>query len=169
MRSLLTVCTLFIAACLLYPATASAQIDKAVKWKDSLPVTASNLKVGDEVVLSFEAVLLPGYHIFSAKQPAEYVLPATFELSKGSYGVKLVGGITEIGNREVIYDDIFGAEVALFHKKVTFQQRVKITSANVKIAGQLMYQVCDVQQCLPGSHSFTTTFKAVAATAQQGK
>ena len=169
MRSLLSFCCgNLLLLLLVLPHVVSAQIDKAVKWKDTFPANTS-LNIGDEITLVFEATIQKGYHIYSAKQPAEFVLPATFELSKTAVGVKAIGALTEAGNREVIYDDVFGANVALFHNKVTFYQKVKITSANVRLSGTLLYQVCDVQQCLPGSHTFSLALKAAAVTAQKRK
>jgi len=142
---------------------AFSQIEQAMKWRDVPPNTA-NLRVGDVITFTFEATIDKGYHVYSAKQPADAVLPAIFELDKTAKGVALVGGLQEAGDRHVIHDDVFDADIAQYEGKVTFRQQVKITAPEAKIDGVLSYQVCDDSRCIPGTHEISISIKAKPGT-----
>lgn len=145
----------------LFSASAFAQIERALKWQNTPP--PSSVAVGDVVTLTFEATIEKSYHIYSSKQPSTAVLPAAFELDKTSVGVELVGEMQEVGDRHVVHDDIFEADIAQYEGKVVFSQQVKITAPDAKIAAAITYQVCDASRCIPGEHVFSYTFKAKAA------
>jgi len=158
--------TLLAALFSVLAAPAFAQIDRALQWRDTPPPSA--VKVGDTVTLVCEATIAETFHIYSSEQPANAVLPAAFALDRTSTGVELVGAMEEAGERRVIHDAIFEADIAQFDGKVIFSQRVKITAPDAKIAAAITYQVCDDSRCIPGEHKITYGFKTSAATPANG-
>ncbi len=156
-------------------AFASAQFggdnfDKAVKFKASV-VPGNTVSVGDVVTIQIEATIQPGYHMYSARQTDKMeMLAALFELDDaGNQDVALVGKLDDKGHRETAFDDIFGDDISLYHEKVTYLQKVKITGPNPKITGFLRYQVCDDSRCIPGSYDVNQVFKVVEKAPEAAK
>ena len=140
-----------LVAGLSYEAAAQDILQKA-KWKtDYSP--QKDLAVGDEITLPLALTLDEGFHVYSAIPPEDMpVLATTFELDESASGVELVGPLQERGGKaESGYDEIFETNITLYHDKVTFFQKARITAPEAKVEGFVRYQVCDDSRCVPGS------------------
>ncbi|MDX1908968.1 MAG: cytochrome c biogenesis protein CcdA [Bacteroidia bacterium] len=126
-----------------------AQLIEGVQFATPYIKPTGALAVGDVVTLYMEAVIDPGYHLYSARQvPDMSMVAATFDL-EDSKGVELVGPLDDTGKRETAFDEIFGGDISLYHNKVTYVQRVRITAPQAELKGLLRYQVCDDTKCIP--------------------
>ncbi|TAE53281.1 MAG: DUF255 domain-containing protein [Bacteroidetes bacterium] len=149
---------LFLSLFLLRPAY--AQFEDAVTFTLRYE-PAKDLAVGDVLTIYIDAEIEEGYHMYSARQVESMMMvAASFDLDKESSGVTLLGALNDKGKRETKYDDIFRGDISLYHGKVTYVQKVKITSPVVKLAGYLRYQVCDDSQCIPGSYDVVLNLSA---------
>lgn len=113
-------------------------------------------KTGDQYELIFHArILSPRWHIYSLTPGGDGLLisPA-FKFPKLE-GLKLIGKIKEQGN--LISEDLDGDgnKENFFKNKVDYVQLAEI-KGNMKITGQLSYQICTDMMCLPEKkRSFT--------------
>ncbi len=155
---------LFLSALLIISTLASfAQIERAVSFRTYLE-PAGPVKVGSTVTVFVEATIDKGYHIYSARQvPDMEMLAALFELDDQASGVQLAGKLDDRGKRETAFDDIFGADISLFHDKATFVQKIKVTSANPSLKAFLRYQTCDDSKCIPGTLEISLPIAIAAA------
>jgi len=150
---------------LLLPALSHAQIERAVQLTHRLQ-PATGLSVGDEVTLTIEATIDPGFHVYSAQQlPQMMMLAATFDLDEEASGVEIAAPLTDQGHKETAFDDIFEADISLYHDKVTYLQKVRITAPNPRLVGYLRYQTCDDSRCIPGTYDVSIPIQATAAVA----
>ncbi|GAB4419077.1 MAG: thioredoxin family protein [Bacteroidia bacterium] len=156
--SLLVLTTL---CCLYLPAL--AQIEKAVQLSHDYE-PSKDLAVGDVITLRIRATIDPGFHVYSARQvPQMAMLAATFELDEATQGIEIAAPLDDQGKRETAFDDIFGADVSLYHDQVVYLQRLRITAPNPTLAGFLRYQTCDDSRCIPGSYDVDLRIAATAA------
>lgn len=103
---------------------------------------------GNKYKLIVSTTLTEGWHIWSLKPGGDGLQVAPeIKIDKNS-AVKLNGNIKESGKK--ITGPMDGVEgiVNYFEKKVTYEQEVSV-SANTKITGSYMYQVCNDHMCLP--------------------
>ena len=136
-----------------------AQLLDAISWVDSYQPEA-NIPVGGEITLSFEAVLDPGFHIYSSVVSEGNPGGATtFELDETTKGISLDGGMLEFGHPETYYDTIFLDSLTIFHDMVTFKQKIKIEEENPLIEGYIRYQICDDSRCIPSTFDFSYALK----------
>lgn len=136
---------------------------KLVQWKAEWSKT-QGVKVGDVVTIRIQADIDPGWYIYgTGYKPDCGPIPFTLEV-KEKQGIELVGGLTSPGAVKK-YDDIFECEYTYFKKHGTFEQKVKITTADAKISGKGEFQICsnETGMCVMGSNSFTLTMKAETA------
>ncbi|MBS1531734.1 MAG: sugar transporter [Bacteroidetes bacterium] len=136
-KAMLLIIALVIAA------GAFAQIEKPVKWSYAAKRISST-----EAVVFLRATIDPGWHIYSQdiKDGGPVKTSFTFAPSK-EYA--LVGKTAE-PTPVTKFEDAFKMNVSYFEKTVTFQQKIKLKSANVKsVKGQLEYMVCNDRKCLP--------------------
>ena len=142
--------------------TAAQDILQKAKWKiDYSP--QKDLAVGDEITLTFDLRIDEGFHVYSAIPPKDMpVLATTFELDKSASGVELVGPLQERGGKaESGYDEIFETNITIYHDKVTFFQKAKITAPEAKVEGFIRYQICDASRCVPGNEDIAFAIQAV--------
>lgn len=155
----------FVFHALIFPANLHAQIggtEKPVKWVNSiLPPTGH--KVGDIITLKFDANIEKGWHLYSVIPPPPNKVagnPTTLELDK-IIGATLVGKLEENGNRIKEYSDIFEVDEYYFKGKVTFTQKIKLTSANPEIIGYIKFQVCTEEgKCIYPKNEFSYKIQA---------
>ncbi len=120
-----------------------AQIETPVKWS-----YASKKLKNNEAVLLIRATIQDGWHIYSqnVKEGGPVKTSFTFAPSKE---YTLVGTTTE-PTPATRYESTFGMNVSYFEKTVTFQQKIKLKSANVKVVkGKLEFMTCNDKKCLP--------------------
>jgi len=133
---------LLIVVCLL-SAGAYAQIETPVKWAYMAKKTGAN-----EVTVLLRATIQDGWHIYSqtVKDGGPIKTSFTFTPSKE---YTLVGAPVE-PKPLTKYETSFSMNVSYFEKTVTFQQKIKLKSANVAaIKGKLEYMTCNDKKCLP--------------------
>jgi DsbC/DsbD-like thiol-disulfide interchange protein len=122
---------------------AFAQIEKPVKWSYAAKRINST-----EAVIFLRATIDPGWHIYSqnVKDGGPIKTSFTFTPSKD---YALLGKTAE-PKPVTKFEDAFKMDVSYFEKTVTFQQKIKLKSANAKnVKGQLEYMVCNDRKCLP--------------------
>jgi len=122
---------------------AFAQIEKPVKWS----YAAKRLN-STEAVVFLRATIDPGWHIYSqnVKDGGPIKTSFTFTSSK-QYA--LIGKTAE-PTPVTKFEDAFKMNVSYFEKTVTFQQKIKLKSANAtSVKGQLEYMTCNDRKCLP--------------------
>ena len=130
-------------AVLMISASAFAQIEAPVKWS----YAAKRLSKTEAVIL-LRATIQDGWHIYSQTVKDGGPIKTSFTFAK-SPGYSLIGTTSE-PTPATKYEDAFKMNVSYFEKTVTFQQKVKLKSANVTaIKGQLEYMTCNNKKCLP--------------------
>lgn len=108
-----------------------------------------------DVVL--KATIQPGWHLYSQQQPDDAIaIPTSIQFNANPLLVR-EKGIREDGKLEKFKDKTLGVTSFQFSNQVSFIQSVKL-KAKVKtaITGEVEYQVCDDEKCLPPKkQSFT--------------
>src|SRR5579863_6939045 len=135
--------TLLLITILVIATGAFAQIEKPVKWSYAAKRTNNT-----EAVVFLRATIDPGWHIYSqnVKDGGPIKTSFTFAPSKA---YALVGKTAE-PTPVTKFEDAFKMNVSYFEKTVTFQQKIKLKSANLSaIKGQLEYMTCNDKKCLP--------------------
>src|SRR6267154_3923357 len=133
--------------------TVSAQILNPAKWTSESSV--ADAKTGDEITLTFHAIIDNSWYLYSSEFPCDdgpIKTSFTFQRDK-SY--ELVGGIVPINPIDK-HDKIFECDVKIFKVTAAFQQKIKVLAAPLKISGSYEYQVCTelTGQCVPGEGEF---------------
>lgn len=124
---------------------ANAQmVTDAIKWTAKM----SNNEKG-EVTLTFNAKLQAGWHVYDVNLPKDGPTSTEIEFDGGK-GFEVVGKLTADRKPDEVYDENFGMTLRWFGKEVNFTQKVKITDPqNFKIAGDVIFMICNDQTCLP--------------------
>jgi DsbC/DsbD-like thiol-disulfide interchange protein len=138
MKKLLILIVLMIAGISTY-----AQIETPVKWSYAAKKISST-----EAVVFLRATIQDGWHIYSldVKDGGPIKTSFTFDPSK-EYSPE---GKTTEPTPVTRYEKAFSMNVSFFEKTVTFQQKIKLKSANVSVVkGKLEYMTCNDQKCLP--------------------
>jgi thiol:disulfide interchange protein len=123
--------------------SATAQIEKPVKWK------FSSKKLKDcEYELVFTGTIDEHWHVYSLNQKGEDgPNPSQFMFDKAP-GYELIGKATE-GTPAKAYDKVFEMDVLYFEKTVVFKQKIKLlTDKPVTIIGNFEYQACTEEKCI---------------------
>ncbi|RNI29716.1 disulfide bond formation protein DsbD [Rufibacter immobilis] len=138
---------------LLLGTVGQAQVLKPASW--SYDVSSTEVKVGEEVDLIFNAKIIPEWYLYSSDfDPDLGPIVTTFTFQKHpSYA--LVGKIKPV-NPKKKYDEMWGGEYTYFTKTAQFRQRVKVLQPTLVIKGSYEYQVCSEinGQCIPGEDDF---------------
>jgi thiol:disulfide interchange protein DsbD len=109
------------------------------------------LKKGEqeyEVIL--RATIQPGWHLYSQQQPKDAIaIPTSFQFNNNPLVVR-VKNVKEVGKMQKYTDKTLGVTAHQYSNEVNFIQAVKL-KAKVKtaITGEIEYQVCDDEKCLP--------------------
>ena len=134
---------LLIAAVLLINAGVYAQIEHPVTWSYGAKRISST-----EAVVFLKATIQDGWHIYSlnVKDGGPIKTSFTFTPSKE---YSLIGKTTEPA-AITRSEKSFSMDVSFFEKSVTFQQKIKLKSANATIVkGTLEFMTCNDKKCLP--------------------
>lgn len=135
---------LILAICL----PLQAQMLTPVKWTKSVKMTDAN-----NGVITFTATIDKGWHMYSNDTPEGGPIPLSIKWDKKE-GVKLVGGLTHSKAPTTIDDEMFEMKVRQWEGTVTLSQKFTTTDSKYKIEGEVSYQACSEQGCLPGSEMF---------------
>lgn len=109
------------------------------------------VKKGDlqyEVIL--KATIQPGWHLYSQQQPEDAIaIPTSIQFNTNPLVIR-EKTIREEGKLGRYTDKTLGVTSLQFSNQVSFIQSVKL-KAKVKtsITGEIEYQVCDDEKCLP--------------------
>lgn len=101
-----------------------------------------------EVVM--RATIQPGWHLYSQQQPEDAIaIPTTIEIKNNPLVVR-EKSIREVGKMQKFTDKTLGVTAYQYSNEVSFVQTVNL-KAKVKtaITGEIEYQVCDDEKCLP--------------------
>jgi DsbC/DsbD-like thiol-disulfide interchange protein len=134
---------ILLAAALMLGIGAKAQIESPVKWSYAAKKISST-----EAVVLLRATIQDGWHIYSqnVKDGGPIKTSFTFAPSKE---YSLVGQTSE-PTPVTKYESAFSMNVSYFEKTVTFQQKIKLKSANASVVkGKLEYMTCNDHKCLP--------------------
>ncbi|MBP7822097.1 MAG: hypothetical protein KA010_04185, partial [Saprospiraceae bacterium] len=136
-----------------------------VKW------TYNAVKISEnEYDLVFNATINKGWNIYSQiKSGEDGPIPTTITF-KPNKSYQLIGKPSESGNKQTKFDPIFGVKLTKFSETATFKQRVKTTTPDEVIEGNIDYMSCDDAQCVPLSQDFamTASGKAMNTTVPSG-
>jgi DsbC/DsbD-like thiol-disulfide interchange protein len=101
----------------------------------------------NEIELRFTAKLDKGWHLYSTDLPKDGIpIPTSFSFT--GKGFETIGSI--IAPKAIVErDSILDLDLAYFTDSVTFIQRVKVTESIPAIAGQVEFNVCNENGCLP--------------------
>jgi thiol:disulfide interchange protein DsbD len=101
----------------------------------------------NEIELRFTAKLDKGWHLYSTDLPKDGIpIPTSFSFT--GKGFETIGSI--IAPKAIVErDSILDLNLAYFKDSVTFIQRVKLTESIPAIAGQVEFNVCNENGCLP--------------------
>ena len=135
---------LILAMCL----PLQAQMLTPVKWTKSVKMTYAN-----NGVITFTATIDKGWHMYSNDTPEGGPIPLSIKWDKKE-GVKLVGGLIHSKAPTTIDDEMFEMKVRQWEGTVTLSQKFTTTDSKYKIEGEVSYQACSDQGCLPGSEMF---------------
>lgn len=101
-----------------------------------------------EVVM--RATIQPGWHLYSQQQPEDAIaIPTTIEIKNNPLVIR-EKSIREVGKMQKFTDKTLGVTAYQYSNEVSFIQTVNL-KAKVKtaITGEIEYQVCDDEKCLP--------------------
>jgi DsbC/DsbD-like thiol-disulfide interchange protein len=112
----------------------------------------------DEVVVSWEVRLAPGWHIYSHYLQAGGPQPTKFVFEK-RLGAEPVGGLVEDGVGMVYYDSIYEMEIIKYASRVEFSQRFRLHQAEAVVAGEVSFMICDNGMCVPGRYPFVVPLR----------
>ncbi len=143
-------------------ATAAAQVENPVSWKFS----ASGQQAEITATISGE------WHMYDIGpyDGGPNATTFTFELPEG---VTLDGGIVQVTRPTRVQDEIFGMEIGYFAKSARFVQKFNVSpqlaaaGKPIAIKGNVEWQACDDQSCLPPTdEDFTVTIVPTATAAE---
>ena len=133
----------FIVLGILIASTATAQIEKPIKW-----IFTAN-KIADKTYeVHMTSMLDPTWHIY-AQVAGTGPVPTSFSFTKNPL-VKLDGKVKELGKQEKSYDPNFKSTLKFYAEKVDFVQKIKLKSAAAtELKGSVSYMICNDRKCLP--------------------
>lgn len=132
----------------------SSGILNPVSWKFEL--SNPQPKVGDEVDIVLNAIIEPGWHLYSTENTLDPgPIAATITLEQNNT-YKVVGKVKSIGAHTEV-DPVFEGEVSYFEGTAEFRQSVKILEKDFKIHGNIDFQVCSTSdgKCIPLDEDFS--------------
>lgn len=124
--------------------TALATAQEPVTWRFAIESS------GGHYLLTCNAQLKPGWHLYSQTQPKGAIaVPTSFRFNKNPL-LSLACNILERGNLEKHRDEVLETEAYQYIGVVAFQQKIwKKTKAKTVLSGSVTYQLCTDEKCLP--------------------
>lgn len=139
---------------LLVAAQMFAQFQDPISLKHAIKVD------GAEAVLTFNATIDDGWHLYSTNLPEGGPTSASLNIDKIE-GAELVGSLQPGAGEIEKFDPMFDMKVKYFELTATFTQKIKITASEYKIEGYLQYGACNDENCLPPTN-YDFTIKGTA-------
>ncbi|HEX2607893.1 MAG TPA: protein-disulfide reductase DsbD domain-containing protein [Flavisolibacter sp.] len=136
---------LFAAFALIAFQSSFAQNLNPVNW------SFTTKKIADKVYeVQLTATIQQGWHLYSQQQPEDAIAqPTTFTFNRNPL-LELDGKVKEVGKLEKFKDAKLEVSANQYSNKVVFVQRVKLKGkAKTNITGNLEFQTCNDQKCLP--------------------
>jgi thiol:disulfide interchange protein DsbD len=119
--------------------------------QDPVTWTYSATRVSDKMVeVRLTATVKTGWHIYSQNQPEDAIaVPTTITLNKNPL-LSPEGKVKEVGRLDKFKDKTLEIEAWQYAGKVAFVQQVKLKArARTNLSGNIEYQVCTGEKCLP--------------------
>lgn len=140
--------TLFLLLGFLLP-LAQAQILEPVQW------TFKSEKVSNtEYDLIFSATVEDEWHLYSSDLPPGGPMPTVISYESMD-GFELLGDLSVSPEPEDGFDEDFQMQVKYHSFSATFTQRIKIINDSpITITGEVSYQACNDETCVPGYNDF---------------
>ena len=123
------------------------------EWSHDFP--KKEYKVGDEVEITFKAIIPGNYHIYSNDYVCEFgPLPSEFIFEENA-SFSAGGKAVPIGAHK-FFDDIFKCDLTDFKGTAEFRQKIKVLSPDPVVKGRLDYQMCtDDGFCVLHKYNFS--------------
>ncbi|MNX27224.1 Thiol:disulfide interchange protein DsbD precursor [compost metagenome] len=135
-------------------AKGNSQILDPAKWTTKIEKKSEN-----NYILTFNAVIENGWHMYSQFTPEGGPLPLEVIFKNQKENFDLVGKAKE-SKTTTAYNDIFEVNETFFEKKAQIQQEIKILNPKVtKVEVDLNYQVCK-ESCINQEKKFTFVIPA---------
>jgi hypothetical protein len=134
---------IFTFSLFLMVAAASAQ--NPVSW------TFTSKKINDKIYeLHLTATVQRGWHLYAQDQPKDAIAqPTSFSFNRNPL-LKFEGKVKEVGVMEKYRDKVLDVSANQYSNRVDFVQVVKLKAkAKTAITGNLEYQTCNDEKCLP--------------------
>ncbi|WP_298613281.1 cytochrome c biogenesis protein CcdA [uncultured Odoribacter sp.] len=148
----------FLLTCILGVMALSAQVENPATWT----FTQKDLGNG-EYELTMQAILEPGWKVYSMFTPEGGPLATTLTLNEEGKGVEFIGKAVE-NEPQKHFDELFDVDVWYFESEYIIKQKIKVTDPVLAaVKGTLEYQVCQQGQCI----MFDTDFEIPLSGHQQ--
>lgn len=102
-------------------------------------------KTNNTYEVHIKTSLQPKWHIYSVKNPDGGAEPTKIKVNEGS----AIGAVREKGKLKTAFEKEFNVNQKFYEDAVEFVQLVKLSPADKKITGNIVYMVCNDKQCLP--------------------
>lgn len=151
---------LFFFVLLFSGLTAQAQGPKVVhpvKWKSKI-----EKKSADQYLLTMDAVIEDGWHVYSQFTDENGSLPMIVEFINKKGNFETIGKTSET-KPEQKYSDIFGVTESFWHHKFQLKQLVKVTNPGLDLVQvKIDYQVCQ-ESCIQEISNFEFNVKTLTS------
>lgn len=149
---------LFVALFALLPLALSAQLLEPIKWNASISQQA------DTATVTFTAAIEAGWHLYATELPEMDFGPDVTSVEYTTLtGAEPIGDLILPNAPLEVYDEMFEANLKYWEGTATIIQKFLITDSEAfAIAGNITFQACNDQNCIPPS-SFEFSFGQAAA------
>ena len=157
--------TLLLFSLMTFASAAFAQkkMQEPVKWSTKVAKVDEEIELPNEkqseYVLSFRANLEDHWHIYAQEQESDDgPLPTVISFEE-SDDYELVGEAEEIGELEVVYEEVFEMNVRQYSDNLIFAQKVRLLEPSTSFKVTIEYMVCSDEsgQCIPFDKTFNVT------------
>ena len=151
MKRILTLWALIIAALTGFCFDSAAQSTSPVRWRTTVRQTAPG-----EGVVTFRALVAPGWHLYGMQLPADGPKPTTFDLS-GSADIEFTGKVTPARKAVRAVDPLFSSELEWWDSNVEFTVPFKVSGDAPVLHCVIGYMACDGTTCRPPARETVST------------
>jgi len=122
---------------------------------DPIDFSISIDKQNGEYILVIKAEIDKGWHLYSINLPSDDgPIPTKINFLE-PVGYDLIGEVKVEGEEKSSYDPNFMMDLSYYEGKVIFKQKIKATAKNSTVKGEIVYMVCNDQNCImPPSEEF---------------
>ena len=158
----------FSTLLVLFAFNSFGQIQAPPKW--TYTFDASEVKVGDEVELIFKADIPQNWYIYSNDFDKDLGPTLTTVKLEAHPSFEIIGELMPIDPSRK-YDEVWAGEISYFMGKGEFRQRIRILQNDLKILGNIDYQMCiempNDSRCIPFDEDFTFPAISISGTANE--